>query len=240
VTTRMLYVAFPELSDLDKKKRSPAEWHLLLDKVVDRVTESYNSPEESQSQSVRKLKLYAAFTVGFPRAKQYLIANGRKAAEVEAMPIAQVVLLYLTQHYDELCDQMRRTAMLPYPEAIKEIKNLEEQLDKLRESKSDLLIAKYVPKLASTRTFAVELDQKIAALSIFEAIRIYGAAHDGRLPEKLSDIMEVPIPNDPMRGQPFLYHREGVKAVLESPAISFRGAMRYEIEMKRKEGKPAS
>ena len=45
-------------------------------------------------------------------------------------------------------------------------------------------------------------------------MRLYAAAHDGLWPERLSDIAEVPIPNNPYDGKPFLYQREGNKAIL--------------------------
>ena len=56
----------------------------------------------------------------------------------------------------------------------------------------------------------------IARLRIFEALRIYAAAHDGQLPEKLSDIHEVPIPVNPYDDKPFTYHRDGNRAMLGS------------------------
>jgi hypothetical protein len=52
------------------------------------------------------------------------------------------------------------------------------------------------------------LEQRIALLRHVEALRLYAAEHDGKLPEKLSDI-EVPLPVDPFTGKPFAYKVEG-------------------------------
>ena len=90
------------------------------------------------------------------------------------------------------------------------------------------------------------MDRRIAALAVLEAIRIYAAGHGGRLPEKLGDVVEVPIPNDPTRDEPFVYRREGEAAILESPlppslessppppAVEPMPALRYRIEMSEK------
>ena len=46
-----------------------------------------------------------------------------------------------------------------------------------------------------------------------EALRMYVAGHDGKLPAKLSDC-PVPLPVDPFTGKPFRYKVEGETAHL--------------------------
>ena len=58
--------------------------------------------------------------------------------------------------------------------------------------------------------------RNLFALRVIEALRIYAASHDGRLPDKLDDVKEVPIPNDPGTGKPFEYSRDGDTATLIS------------------------
>jgi len=58
----------------------------------------------------------------------------------------------------------------------------------------------------------------LAALRVLEALRLYAACHNGQLPKRLSDLDGVPLPNDPMTGQPFAYQLSGGEAVLSSPA----------------------
>ena len=93
--------------------------------------------------------------------------------------------------------------------------------------------------LLDVKRAATRIDRNIAALEILEAIRLYGASRDGRLPENLSDITEVYIPSDPLRGEPFLYHREGNSAILESPVpgAELGVSLRYQIEFKREGAK---
>ena len=75
-------------------------------------------------------------------------------------------------------------------------------------------------------------DRRIAVLRVIEAIRIYGAAHDGNLPERLEDVSEVPIPEDPVTGLPFEYVRDGNKAILSGPTLR-DFPLSYEITMNR-------
>jgi hypothetical protein len=51
------------------------------------------------------------------------------------------------------------------------------------------------------------VQRRVAALRTIEAVRMYAAEHQNRLPDKLSDITAVPIPDDPWTGQPFEYRR---------------------------------
>ena len=248
VERNAIYLSYPELRDLDKKTLSPEEWRQLLEKTVDHVVEFFprndeSSPQHSASPEAMRLKISRAVTDGYPRAKQFLIAHGRPASEVAAMPAAQVVLLYTMQTYDELSDQMFRWTFLPYPTASKGLHQAETRYHEVAVSREIIPVFQaFMWAVPSAKTAEALCDRQIAILSILEAIRIYGASHDGRLPEKLSDITEVPIPNDPMRGEPFSYRREGDKAILESlgSPLSLPGStvLRYQIEMKRKENKP--
>ena len=72
-----------------------------------------------------------------------------------------------------------------------------------------LLPASLPAKQAETR-----LQWLIAGLRVMEAMRLYAADHDGRWPDRLSDITEVPLPLNPYDGKPFVYERHGDKALL--------------------------
>jgi hypothetical protein len=63
---------------------------------------------------------------------------------------------------------------------------------------------------------AKRLDNNLNALQCVEAIRNYAATHDGRLPEKLSDIRDLELPTDVMNDKAFGYHRTATGAVLQS------------------------
>jgi hypothetical protein len=79
------------------------------------------------------------------------------------------------------------------------------------------------------------VDRKIAALQCIEGLRLYAGSHDGKLPEKLSDVTEVKIPVDPVTKKPFSYKSTGSEAVLElegTEGSEGRDAVRYELKLK--------
>jgi hypothetical protein len=96
----------------------------------------------------------------------------------------------------------------------------------------------WIPATAKVTVQGVRLDRRIAALRCVEAVRLYAAAHDGKLPAKLDDIKEVPIPLDPFTGKSFEYKAEGDKVTIEGPApegekASQNNFIRYEVTIKR-------
>jgi hypothetical protein len=62
------------------------------------------------------------------------------------------------------------------------------------------------------------LDRQLDAFQCIEAIRIHAARHR-RLPERLEEIAEVPVPLDPMTGRPFEYKVEAGRALLSAPNV---------------------
>ena len=63
---------------------------------------------------------------------------------------------------------------------------------------------------------AKRLDNNLNALQCVETIRSYAATHDGRLPEKLSDISDLKLPIDVMNDKAFGYRRTATGAILQS------------------------
>ena len=205
------YLAYPELRRLEQEALPAEQWQQLLQQMVDRWPQlTQMSPKADSLTEAERRKRLQTFLDGYAEAKKYLIAKGRSVAEVEAMPIPQVVLLYIMQTYDELRDDCCKWLWLPYPEALKRLEQAERQPSgSLMVDREVFPLVAYAKGLLITKRASARIDRNIAALEILEAIRIYAASHDVQLPEKLSDITEVYIPSDPLRGETFPYHREG-------------------------------
>ena len=73
------------------------------------------------------------------------------------------------------------------------------------------LNAPSLPHIVKLRRTQARLEQQIALLRHIEALRLYAAEHDGKLPAKLSDI-SVPLPIDPVTGKLFVYSVERATA----------------------------
>jgi hypothetical protein len=93
-----------------------------------------------------------------------------------------------------------------------------------------------MPALGNARFGQVKLDRQIAALRTVEAIRLYAGAAGGRLPARLEEVQQVPVPLNPMTGEPFTYELQADRAVLSAPLESDdrrmpEKAVRYEIQI---------
>ncbi len=81
------------------------------------------------------------------------------------------------------------------------------------------------------------LDRKVATLECVEAIRLYTGAHEGKFADKLSDITEFSIPNDPVTNKPFIYSRTGSEAVIElqgTEGSDGKNAIKYVLTLRDK------
>lgn len=165
------------------------------------------------------LALYFRALTVYPAARKYLLEHARNPKLLDAMPAIQVVLIYNLDQYDRLRDDLFKWARVPYWEALPGLKRAEEEVKKLR-VRSGIgldLAGAFLPSIGKVRFAQDRLERRLAALRCIEAIRLYGAFHGGKLPEKLSAIQEVPVPIDPVTGKEFEYRLEGNQAILSAP-----------------------
>lgn len=173
----------------------------------------------------------------YPTAKRMLVQRGRSREKVEAMPVEQAVGLWMMEPYLQERDRLCKWAYLPYWQAREGLKQAVADFERQRE-KVDAHTAPLLSTLGALQApmFARDRNERtIAALRTLEAIRMYGANHDGRLPERLSDC-DVPIPINALTGRALDYHKRGDTAVLEAPSEDpDRGdaGIRYEIRFAR-------
>ncbi len=232
-----LFLQFPELRDVDKKEMSAEEWRSLLHKVFSGLNEVTGGRMFGRPQGGEE----AAFALqGYPLAKQYLIEHGRPAAEVEAMPVAKVLILYSVDVFRELSDEVFKTKFMTYADGKEALRHgLQALKTAIAEHREIIPLATLLlPAVEKTKVAETRVVWNCARLRILEALRIYAAAHDGELPDRLEDITEAPIPRNPFDDKPFDYHRDGDRAVLDCqdgpPGVPWR----YEITMLTKGEKP--
>ncbi|MHC4644645.1 MAG: hypothetical protein ACYTBJ_04030 [Planctomycetota bacterium] len=72
------------------------------------------------------------------------------------------------------------------------------------------------PSHDRAKLLAKRLDRRLAALQCLEAMRLYAAGHDGKFPNELAEVTQVSVRLDPVSRKPFVYKRNGSKAVLEA------------------------
>jgi len=209
-----LYLMLPELRNLDDTPRTADQWRHLLHRFWEKVA----SYADLSKTAARPEALTVLSIAGYPAAKDALIERGRSHEAVEAMPVPQVILIYTLETYDELRDDLFKWFYVPYSEALDGSREAEENLRRaVRERREILPVANvFLPAIRAAHTAIARNDREIAGLRTIEALRIYAAANEGRLPEKLDDLT-VPVPVDPFTGEPFHYQLDGETAVLQGP-----------------------
>jgi hypothetical protein len=159
-------------------------------------------------------------------ARDRLVGAGCSRDLVEKFPPIQVILLDEKRDYEERRDEeMKLLALPPW------------QIDALPRSEAGGLFTELMPRVIEARRLQARVEQRIGLLRDVEALRMYAAAHDGRLPAKLADV-GVPLPLDPFTGKPFEYAVDGATARLrggspkgeeKNPAFG----LRYEITIRK-------
>jgi hypothetical protein len=189
-----------------------------LQELIDRM--EANDIINGRSGGLR-LALIAIAAKGYPEAKQFVLSQGLAPETVEAMPRLQVVLLFALAEYDRLFDEMVKWQREPYwvarPGLEKAVQEVKKEKVKAGELSRLPLAALLMPATEKVVSATARVDRKIAALRCIEAIRLYAASHDGKLPATLAEIKEVPIPIDPVNGKDFAYKMEDDKAMLFAP-----------------------
>jgi hypothetical protein len=150
---------------------------------------------------------------------------------VESFPPAQVILLDEKRTYEVRRDErLKLLSLAPW------------QIDALSGGEGPgrdgdgLFADSLLPDVIMMRRAQGRLEQRVALLRHVEALRLYAAAHDGRLPGKLHDV-GLPLPADPFTGRPFRYEADGAAAHLRGgppPADKKNPAynLHYQVTMK--------
>jgi hypothetical protein len=227
--TCWLNLEIPDLQGLDKKQLPPEQWRELLIKLVGTIRQWGGG---GFSKEADELVMTGLALQGYPQAKQYLVEHGRLAAEVEAMPVAQVILLYTLDVFDEIRDDQFKWMFLPYAEGRKGMERAAQSLKGAIAARREIIpiAAMLLPAVGVGKQAETRIPWCVAQLRVLEALRMYAAAH-GRLPEKLSEITDVPIPVNPYDGKPFTYRRDGDTADLGCEAGPVNLPWRLEITL---------
>ncbi len=229
----------PSRQELEARALSVPEAQRLIDRIVQPL-HGLGDPPFNQPPPEAKVAVAALIVKSYTPAKQFLIKHGLNPALVEAMPAPQVVLLYSRIQFDRLHDDMFKWIGLPFWEAQRGLAQAERELKTVKRRMEEGLpfASLFLPAAEKVLAAQARLERRLAALRIIEAIRLYGAAHQGQLPATLKEITAVPIPTDPATGKEFEYRVDGDKASLIAPPMpgyanipQYR--LHYEITLKR-------
>jgi len=216
----------PQLRELDGVPWSLAKARVFTDELQEKLFKIAGlvagSPSASGSGGVQdwsyKLGLAAVVAQAYPEAKRALIAQGRPAAQVEAMPAIQVAALHTFQSYQQFRDDNFKWTGLPHYQSYQGMDGSSTTTQSHAKTNMFLkLFTMLVPSIRVVQTAQMRADRHLDAIQCIEAIRLYAAAH-GRLPRKLEEIFESPTPIDPATGHAFDYRVEGDHAIVSAPS----------------------
>jgi hypothetical protein len=217
---RFVELQFPELADIDRP-RTDEQWDALLARYrkeagrIFVVSEKEGTAKSNPYLPGRAPEDAAAKSPDFAAAKEYLVERvGLKSAEVEAMAPARVLLLWIVRYSREIFDSQYKACYIPYPQAQGLIAAHEKWLKSTPETEAKRLGGGLAAAIGRVMGAQTRIDRKIAALRVIEALRLYAAANGGRLPDRLDQVTEAPVPDDPGTGKPFQYARDGDTATL--------------------------
>jgi hypothetical protein len=232
----LLDAEFPDLKTLETERLSPQAQQRVLKKLA---FLGAISGSEAGAPGDRTFGFLPLALKAYPAAKRALIAQGRKAEDVADLPVIQVILIDALQQYYRLRDDALKWANVPYPQARPRwVKLREDMRATAREHPGAVPLLAFVPHIQRVHEATLRLDRRVAALRCIEALRLHAAAHGGKLPAKLSDITEVPVPDDPVTGKGFVYQADGDRVTLRDPPLAdgqptLPTPLHYELTFKR-------
>jgi hypothetical protein len=139
------------------------------------------------------------------RARQFY-ADARRLSPGEVAKLDPIVPLtaFYVHHANVRNDDLFKLRNLPYPLLLAKAAELHARAVAVQ---AEQPTNPFLPPL-NLRDVVLRfarVDRQIAALTAVEALRSHAAAHDGRLPQKLSDVTDTPVPNNPVTDEPFAY-----------------------------------
>lgn len=190
-----------EFADVDLER--PQD-DAAVQKVVDRLEKWQPSTRTWLEEHARDKDHVAA-------ARKRLAEAGTDEKALQKFSALQVLLLDEKRDYQARLDEGLKWMTLPYWQAEPGFRGGIASADA-----KGTLLGEFLPVPLKIRQAQARLEQRLALLRHVEAVRLYAADHDGRPPARLLDLT-VPLPPDPVTGEPFGYSADG-------PTFHLRGA----------------
>jgi hypothetical protein len=233
----ILPMQFPLLKEIETTRLSVEQTRNLWNNVLGLLGEFGGDSQPNLQTSALATGIVIFL---YPEAKQKLIEEGFTLEQVEAMPAGQVALIHQYRMYQNTMQEMYKWFRVPYWQAKAGLDQAREEVasysGSLRNQMLGFPFAMLMPALHRVHYIQARTQRRIEALCCVEAIRMYAAENDGKLPRSLQEITEVPVPVDPMTGKEYSYRMENGIAILEGLAPdghSVKDGFLYEITVRK-------
>ena len=220
---------FPVLLDVEERNHTPEEWSRLFTEAIQGLDENLELLGNSrlpQQKILAQLGATGISMVVYPSAKQRLIESGMSESEVEAMAVAQVLLVDTAREFQKMADDYEKWTFVAY----RDMRSVDLGPVEVTDGLGKMLAQLVLPAVNAVRTAQMRMQWQIDALRTLEALRMH-AAEEGSFPESLAGVDVVPVPNNPLTDKPYDYVLEGDTAILELPFSDGIPGMSWRFEM---------
>ncbi len=228
---QLLYQQVKVLKEVDPAPRAAGYWRDFIDRVISQAGSLasefhlHGFQLTDHNHDMARARLIAYIAAAYPGSKEFLIDEMKMPRDqVEAYPTAQVVFLAIVGFHDRWRDEYFKWMYLPYWQARTKKSS---QVDQAMDDAADQYgwcawpTMMLLPAVRAARTAEARCSQNIAILKTIEALRMYAAENDSKLPESLEEL-SVPAPIEPFTGKPIEYELRGNHAVItghETPGL---------------------
>jgi hypothetical protein len=192
------------LDDL-QQSRSEEQWEHLADRMIQFVAPQLESllgvPGDNPTGAANDDAASRKRMVDFAR-KDLPKLQPDLAQRIDGMSDGELMVRWLVSWNNVVWDRIAAASALEIPEAISQLRLIKVEIARGSEDGPQLIWGNALAYYLSSARF----DRRVAALRVVEAVRHYAATHGGKLPQKLAQITETPIPRDPFTGKPFEYN----------------------------------
>jgi len=226
----MFTMTLPAVNDLDRP-RDAETWRQMATQLATLLEELEDmpkpKPEKDSAASVVRKTLNRWLSAGkspldplvdYARAELPELLKFSEG-EVAAMSDDEASIRWYV--HKRLCNDQKLGAVLVLPprQAWPQLKELQHEIESIQKK-----LGAAPQRMSFLHPLNIYISmrsaqRKIAALRIVEAVRHHLAMHGGKLPDSLDEITELPIPNDPLTDEPFLWKVTGNTATLKGPPL---------------------
>lgn len=204
--------AVATLPDLARVKAgedlAPEQWRAILDYVSSIPVEGVTSQRKVDA-------IGGASPQVLREAQQHYARTHHRTAEqaTKADPLVVLGSFYFRQ-YEVAFDEMFKLRDLPYPLLLARSREYSVHAARLQSENPANPFLQLLPTIDRAIWRFARADRQLAALTAVEALRAHAAAHGGALPNRLDDVTQTPVPQNPATGKPFEYRMQDNTATL--------------------------
>ena len=210
--------AFPDFAKAIADGTPTKQWLMILEQMIRnppwvQLARGPLVQDETTGESRRREDLDAVVQKALPVAKGVLDGAGVPKREIEEMSPAEAIVRAGFSGYGTYSEELGKWARIPFWQAKPGLERDLAELGRLlnRAGVEGGQEASYMAVFMSVS----RCQRGLAGLRCLEAIRLYAATHRGKLPRRLEDIQEVPIPVNPLTGKSFPYRAEERYVILD-------------------------